>query len=95
MSNWEWKTDGLYDGDVPILWCARDVNGKLYLGVMADYEDDMRTLPELRAENERLREALRDVMTVLRNELGTAHPDCQCNACKSMRQARAALDGGE
>jgi hypothetical protein len=58
MSNWEWRQGGLYDGDVPILWAARDDQGALYLGVMADYEDVIASIPELLAENERLREAL-------------------------------------
>jgi len=49
MSNWEWGPSGLYDGDVEILWVTQDRTGTLYLGVMADYEDAIREVPDLLA----------------------------------------------
>lgn len=62
MSNWEWKQGGLYDGDVEILWVTQDNAGALYLGVMADYEDAIKGLPDLIAENRNLREALQCII---------------------------------
>lgn len=36
---WEWKSDGLYSKDFPIIWVTQDVHGNLHVGVHADDED--------------------------------------------------------
>jgi hypothetical protein len=43
---WEWRSNGLYDGDVPIIWPA-SVQGVLYVGVMEDWADLIASVPTL------------------------------------------------
>lgn len=47
MSDWEWRQDGLYDGEVPIVWAAQSIQGELFCGVMADWEDLIASVPSL------------------------------------------------
>lgn len=63
-TRWTWRSNGLYDGDVPVLWAARDVHGNLYLGVHEDHAAPIANVPVLLAELERLRETLQDVRKI-------------------------------
>ena len=46
-SDWEWRPSGLYDGSVPIVWAAQAIQGELFVGVMEDWAEWMRNLPDL------------------------------------------------
>lgn len=35
---WEWKSDGLYSDDFPIVWVTQAADGELHVGVHADDE---------------------------------------------------------
>lgn len=46
-SDWQWKSSGLYDGDVPIIWAAQSLQGELFVGVMEDWVDLIASVPTL------------------------------------------------
>ena len=69
MGNWEWKENGLYDGDVEILWVTQDNTGAFYLGIMADYED---LLPAARDMLDCLKDARRAIASLEPEALGTS-----------------------
>jgi hypothetical protein len=47
MTDWEWRSNGLYDGDVPIVWVTRSIQGELFVGVMEDWVDLIASVPTL------------------------------------------------
>ena len=46
-STWQWKSGGLYDGDVPIVWATQTLQGDLLCGVMEDWAGLIANVPEL------------------------------------------------
>jgi len=45
--HWEWRSTGLYDGEVPIVWASQTLQGDILVGVMADWEDVIAAVPGL------------------------------------------------
>jgi hypothetical protein len=44
---WEFRSDGLYSGEFPILWVTQGYSGELYLGAFEDDTHIIITAPEL------------------------------------------------